>query len=183
MRKIKIQLAITIGITVILLMTSFFLIRTKANDYLSMLDEMKGADWEEVEYGGLAFIATIILMIGSIIKVFALPLLVTAVILLPFLIIVLIAKKEKTQKVVTLILMILSIVITIFMLLYVSGMTLLLVQFAEGTTTLALSYALEILFCLTAVSLVSNLITVIVSYIKVTKYIKESTNQPIYING
>ena len=176
-KKIKIQLAITIGITIILLLASFFLIRAKAEEYLSKVDEIAGADWEEVEYGGLAFIAAVIAIAGTTIELFAIPLLPPAVTLLPLLIIVSFAKKEKTQKVVTLILMILSIIVAIVMSLYLLGLAFLFMYFAGASSTPLLSFAIVMMLILTVVSLVANAITVIVSYARLRQNCKQLQQQ------
>lgn len=180
-KKIKIQLAITIGITIVLLLTSYCLIRVKAQEYLSVLDEMAQQDWEwdDVEYGGLAFIFTILLMVGSVIAALAVPLLATAIVLLPFFIIELSVKKEKTQEIVTLILMILSIIATSIMLPYIAGLTYLFVIFVSASSTPMLSITIVILLSLTEMCLVANIITIIVSYAKLHEYCNELRNQQI----
>ena len=171
-KKIKIQLLITIGITIILLLTSYFLIRAKAENYLSVLDEMAEKDWEseDVEYGGLGFIAAIIAVTGTTIHLFALPLLPTVVMLLPFFLTVLIAKKEKTLENATLVLMILSIISTIIKVLYIAGLTFLFVIFALKSPTPILSFVIVAMLSLTAISLIANTITTIVSYARLRKY-------------
>ena len=176
-KKIKMQLAITIGITIILLFASFFLIRAKADEYLSKLDEMAGADWEEFEYGGLAFIAAIIAIAGTTIELFAIPLLPPAFMLLPLLIIVLIVKKEKTQRIVSLILMILTIIIAVVMSLYLLGLAFIFMYFAGASSTPLLSFAIVMMLFLTVVSLVTNAISVITSYARLRKNCKQLQQQ------
>ena len=179
-KKIKIQLAITIGITIILLLASFFLIRAKADEYLSKLDEMADADWEEVEYGGLGFIAAVIAIAGTTIELFAIPLLPPAVALLPLLIIALIAKKEKTQKIVTLILMIISIIVAVVMSLYLLGLAFLFMYFAGASSTPLLSFAIVMMLFLTEFSLVANAISVIISHARLRKNCNQLQQQAVY---
>lgn len=180
-KKVKIQLAVILGITIILLLTSFALIRAKAKEYMGILDKMAEEDWEweDVEYGGLTFIAAFTMLFGSMIALLSVPLLATTVVLLPFFIIVLCVKKEETQEIVALVLMILSIIVTVPILLYLASSTRLFAIFAQASSTPMLSYAILAMLILTGLSLVANLITIIVSYARLNNYCKKSQIQQI----
>ena len=184
-KKVKINLAITIGITIVLLLMSFILIRAKAGEYLGIMDEMAEEDWEweDVEYGGLAFIATFAALIGSFISLLSVPLLATIIVFLPFFIIVLCVKNEKKQKTTVKVLMILSSIVTVLMLLYAAGSSFLFAAFAHASYTPLLSYAILVMLIVTGLSLIVNLITIIVSYRRLDNYCKQPQLQLITKQG
>ena len=169
-RKIKLSLCVTLAVTVIMLAVCYAMIKLKADDYMNMLEGMgEGATWEDIEYGGLAFIAVFLLLIGTAIDVSAIPLLVAAVMLMILFVFVLSVREHTSQKIVALVVMITSLILTTIMLVYIVSINVIVVTFAQSSSTTPLSLALFVLMSATSICLIAHTVTSVVCYARLRK--------------
>ena len=176
-KEIKKRLGITFGITIAMLLLCYILIKAKSDKYMELLEKL-GEDMgpDEYMYGG-AFIGVVLAIAGSILTLLAYPLLPTTVYLALSLIIILIVKREKHQRIVLLIHLILYAILGVLTLLVISYGIILFATSALSSPSPLLSFALVILLILTAISLVSHFVNSIVCEIKLGMFCRKQRRE------
>ena len=171
-RQMKKVLGITLGITIIILLATFVVFRLRANYFVGIWDKFTKLEPEEgdISVFGIGFLALIVSLVGVTILTLAYPTIITAVLLAIFFVIILCVKKETTQRIVVLVLLPFAIICTIVTLLGEAALFLVYWIALSQAFNSVLSVAILALLVLSAACLISCVITIIVSCIKLTSY-------------
>ena len=172
-REIRLSLVITLSISVVLLVVCFALMMSRAGYYIQMLNEL--ADIEDDNgMGGLAFLTAVGLIAVVAIWMASIPLIVTAIMQLPFIPLMSSIKSEKKAHTVVKVHLILSSIYTFFTSLAILLLTRFISTYIEASNDFNPTiHALMILLPIAGICLLASLTTTIVGYVKIHKqYVK-----------
>ena len=185
-KKVKKELGIILAITVIVLVITFVVLSMRAKHFIDVWDDLANIepneDPEEVNIAAAAIglLAIISSLVGVTMYTLVYPTVITAALLAIFLIVVLCVKKEKTQRVVVLVLLPFSLLFGITTLLGELDLFLLYWITLQQASNMALSIVIMAILVLSAICLISSIITVIVSCARLNRYCKkEQQQQPV----